>query len=225
MEPKKKILIVDDHPMFREGLKSIIARNPGFEVVGETGEGKAVREMAKCLEPDLVILDIVLPDGSGIEFCRELAGCLPQVKTLIVSMHTKIDYVTGALQAGAKGFVVKDAPSEKILQALETVARGEFFLDAGIAPQVMAQLAADSESPRKMSRAAYNSLTVREQEILRYLAEGMSSKDIADRLYISPKTVDNHRTNILAKLGLRSTVELVHYAAKLGLIDLDRWNP
>lgn len=225
MDPKKKILIVDDHPMFREGLKSIIARNPEFEVVGETGEGKAVIEMAKRLEPDLVVLDVVLPDGSGLEFCRELAGCLPQVKTLIVSMHAKIDYVTGALQAGAKGYVVKDAPSEKILQALETVTRGEFFLDAGIAPQVMAQLAADAESPRKMSREAYNSLTAREQEILRYLAEGMSSKDIADRLYISPKTVDNHRTNILAKLGLRSTAELVHYAAKLGLIDLDRWNP
>ena len=209
--------------MFREGLKSIIARNPELEVVGETGEGKAALEMAKSLRPDLVVLDISLPDVSGIDLSRELKGILPQTQTLIVSMYAKIDYITSAFQAGAKGYVVKDAPSEKILQALEQVSRGEYFLDSSIAPQVVERLAEGSEPKAKISDALYDSLTPREQEILRLIVEGQSVKLIADRLCISAKTVENHRANIMAKLGLHSTLELVRYAARLGLIDLDSW--
>ena len=223
MAPKKKLLIVDDHPMFREGLKSIIAQNPELEVVGETGEGKAALEMAKSLRPDLVVLDISLPDVSGIDLSRELKGILPETQTLIVSMHAKIDYITSAFQAGAKGYVVKDAPSEKILQALDLVSRGEYFLDSSIASQVVERLAQGSEPRAKISDAVYDILTPREQEIMRLIVEGQSVKLIADRLYISTKTVENHRSNIMAKLGLHSTLELVRYAARLGLIDLERW--
>ena len=223
MPPKKKILLVDDHPMFREGLKSIIARNPDLEVVGEAGDGKAALKMAKSLSPDLVVLDISLPDVSGIDLCREIKGILPQAQTLMVSMHLKIDYITSALQAGAKGYVVKDAPSEKILQAMDLVSRGEYFLDSSIAPQVVERLAEGTGGAAKIADAAYASLTSREQEVLRHLAEGESIKKISDRLCISPKTVENHRTNIMAKLDLHSTIELVRYAARLGLIDLDSW--
>ncbi len=223
MAPKKKILIVDDHPMFREGLKSIIARHPGLEVVGETGEGKDVLEMAQRLKPDLVVLDISLPDGNGIDLSREIKGILPQTQTMIVSMHAKIDYITAAFRAGAKGYVVKDAPSEKILQALDMVSRGEYFLDSSIAPQVVGRLAETSTGATKIADAAYASLTSREQEILRLLAEGKSARKISEQLCISPKTVENHRTNIMAKLDLHSTMELVRYAAKLGLIDIDGW--
>jgi DNA-binding NarL/FixJ family response regulator len=223
MAPKKKLLIVDDHPMFREGLKSIIAKNPELEVVGETGEGKAALEMAKSLRPDLVVLDISLPDGSGIDLSRELKGILPETQILIVSMHTKIDYITSAFQAGAKGYAVKDAPSEKILQALDLVSRGEYFLDSSIAPQVVERLAEGSGGSGKIADAAYASLTSREQEILRLIAEGQAIKKIAHRLCISTKTVENHRANIMTKLDLHSTMELVRYAARLGLIDLDHW--
>jgi DNA-binding NarL/FixJ family response regulator len=209
--------------MFREGLKSIIAQNPELEVVGETGEGKAALEMAKSLRPDLVVLDISLPDVSGIDLSRELKGILPETQTLIVSMHAKIDYITSAFQAGAKGYVVKDAPSEKILQALDLVSRGEYFLDSSIASQVVERLAEGSEPRAKISDAVYDILTPREQEIMRLIVEGQSVKLIADRLYISTKTVENHRGNIMAKLGLHSTIELVRYAARLGLIDLERW--
>lgn len=209
--------------MFREGLKSIIARNPELEVVGETGEGKDVLELAKNLKPDMVVLDISLPDVSGIDLTRELKGILPEIQTLVVSMHTKIDYITSAFQAGAKGYVVKDAPSEKILQALDLVSRGEYFLDSSIAPQVVERLAEGSGGAAKVADAAYASLTSREQEILRLIAEGQSVKKISQQLCISTKTVENHRTNIMSKLGLHSTMELVRYAAKLGLIDLDHW--
>jgi DNA-binding NarL/FixJ family response regulator len=223
MTPKKKIFIVDDHPMFREGLKSIIARNPELEVVGETGEGKAALEMVKNLRPDLVVLDISLPDVSGIDLSREIKGILPETQTLIVSMHAQINYITSAFQAGAKGYVIKDAPPEKILQALDQVSRGEYFLDSSIARQVVERLAEGSGGTAKYADAAYASLTSREQEILRLIAEGQSVKTIAHRLCISTKTVENHRTNIMTKLDLHSTMELLRYAARLGLIDLERW--
>lgn len=223
MAPKKTIFIVDDHPMFREGLKSIIARNPELEVVGEAGEGKAALEMVINLRPDLVVLDISLPDVSGIDLSREIKGILPDTQTLIVSMHAKIDYITSAFQAGAKGYVVKDAPSEKILQALDLVSRGEYFMDSSIAPQVVERLAEGSKPKAKISDPAYDILTPREQEILRLIAEGQSIKQMADRLCISPKTVENHRTNIMVKLNLHSTLEMVRYAARLGLIDVDSW--
>jgi DNA-binding NarL/FixJ family response regulator len=223
MTPTKKILLVDDHPMFREGLKSIIAQNPELEVVGETGEGKNVLEMAQSLKPDLVVLDISLPDASGFDLSRELREILPQIQTMIVSMHHQIDYVTAALQAGAKGYVVKDAPPEKILQAIEVVSRGEYFLDSSIAPQVVERLAEKSGGAAKIVDAAYASLTSREQEILRLIAEGQTTKKIADQLFISPKTVENHRTNIMTKLGLHNSMEVIRYAARLGLVDLKAW--
>ena len=223
MTQKKKLIIVDDHPMFREGLKSIIAQNPELEVIGETGEGKAALKMAKNLQPDLVLMDISLPDMSGIDLSSAIKRILPETRILMISMHAKIDYITAAFQAGAKGYVVKDAPSGKILQAVELVSRGEYFLDASVARQVVERLAGLPGNQIKIADAAYESLTRREQEILRLIAEGQSSKEIADRLSISPKTVENHRTNIMAKLDLHSTMEMVRYAAKLGLIDLDHW--
>lgn len=209
--------------MFREGLKSIIAQNPELEVIGETGEGKAALKMAKNLQPDLVLMDISLPDMSGIDLSSAIKRILPETRILMISMHAKIDYITAAFQAGAKGYVVKDAPSGKILQAVELVSRGEYFLDASVARQVVERLAGLPGNQIKIADAAYESLTRREQEILRLIAEGQSSKEIADRLSISPKTVENHRTNIMAKLDLHSTMEMVRYAAKLGLIDLDHW--
>lgn len=223
MSPKKKLIIVDDHPMFREGLKSIIAQRPELEVVGETGEGKAALDMARSLKPDLVLLDISLPDINGIDLSRDLKRLLPETRILIVSMHAKIDYIASAFQAGATGYVVKDAPPGKILQALEQVSQGEFFLDASVARQVVERLAELQDRGVQITDEAYGSLSPREQEILRLLAEGHSVRKIADRLCISRKTVENHRTNIMAKLGLHSSMDLVRYAAKIGLIDLDRW--
>jgi DNA-binding NarL/FixJ family response regulator len=223
VNPKKTILIVDDHPLFREGLKSIISRNPELEIVGETGAGKEALGLAENLKPDMIVMDISLPDINGIELTRDIKKLSPATQILIVSVHSKIDYLTAAFQAGASGYVVKDAPSGKILQALELVSHGEYFLDASVSYQVVKKLSEFPEQKAKTTDTFYSSLTTREQEIFRLLAEGLKIKDIADKLYISPKTVENHKTNIMSKLNLHSTLDLVRYAVKLGIIDVEHW--
>ncbi|MBF0510525.1 MAG: response regulator transcription factor [Deltaproteobacteria bacterium] len=223
MSKKKTILIVDDHPFFREGLRAILARNSGFEVVGEAGDGQQALRMTKELKPDLVLMDISLPDKSGIQLTGDLRHLLPDVNILIISMHAKADYITKAFQAGAKGYLFKESAAEALVQGLEAVSKGEFFLDASLSHQVVKKLMESPEKKTKVSDTAYGTLTSREQEVMRLLAEGISTKDIAQNLCISPKTVDNHRANIMSKLNLHSAIELVRYSARLGLIDVDLW--
>jgi DNA-binding NarL/FixJ family response regulator len=219
----KKIIIVDDHPLFREGLKSIISRNPELELVGETGVGREALKLAENFKPDMVVMDISLPDSNGIELTKDIKKLSPATRVLIVSVHSKIDYITAAFQAGATGYVVKDAPSAKILQALELVSQGEYFLDGSVSYQVVKKLSEFPEQKAKTTDPSYNNLTTREQEIFRLLAEDVKIRDIADKLYISPKTVENHKTNIMSKLNLHSTLDLVRYAVKLGIIDVEHW--
>lgn len=221
--PQKSILIIDDHPLFREGLKSIIARNPRFEMVGEAGDARQGLHLARKLEPDLALVDISLPDKSGIELTRELRRRLPQTRVLIVTMHAKVDYIAEAFQAGASGYVIKESAAEGLLKAIETVLAGRFFLDSAVSAQVVETLMKLPGKERRITDADYAALTAREQEILRLLAEGLSARKIADRLFISPKTVENHRSNIMRKLNLHSSFELMRYAARLGLIDMDLW--
>ncbi len=223
MYQKKTVLILDDHPMFREGLKATIENDAGFEVVGEADNAKEGLRMAKGIKPDLVLMDISLPDQSGIRLTYEIRESLPNVRVMIVSMHSKIDYIAGAFQAGASGYMVKDSASEKLLQGLESISKGKYFLDSFIFPQLVDILKKFSNKETEVVDEVYNTLTEREQEVMVMLAEGNPIEVIAGRLYISPKTVKNHRSSIMSKLDIHSAYELMHYAAKIGLIDVDLW--
>ena len=223
MVHKKTILIIDDHPLFREGLKAIIGRNHRFEVVGEAGNGREGLQMARELKPDLALVDMSLPDQSGIQLTHELKNVSPKTRIMIITMHSKTDYIVKAFQAGATGYVVKESASDRLLQGIDTVLKGEYFMDSSVSHKVIEKLMQFPEKEVKITDASYDTLTRREQEILVLLAQGLSSKQIAEKLFISPKTVENHRSNILRKLNLHSTLELVRYAARLGIIDVDLW--
>jgi DNA-binding NarL/FixJ family response regulator len=221
--PKKTILIVDDHPLVREGLESILNTAAEYEVVGQAGNARDATQMVKTLKPDLVLLDLGLPDKSGIELAGEIRNISPPTRILIISMHSKVDYIVKAFQAGATGYMTKESATERLLIGIAQVLNGEYFMDGSVSHKVVEKLMKTPEKEMKITDAGYETLTSREQEILVLLAEGYSAKEVAANLFISPKTVENHRTSIMNKLGLHSTLELVRYAARLGLVDVDLW--
>jgi DNA-binding NarL/FixJ family response regulator len=220
---KTQILIIDDHPLFREGIKTIISRDSRFEVADEAGSIKEGLDKVCLLKPDVALVDISLPDGTGMELARKIRLQSPCTKIMILSMHSKIDYIVEAFQAGATGYVVKESAAERLAQGVESVAAGEYYLDSSISQEVVAKLMKSPVKEAKVSDSGYGKLSAREQEIMRLLAEGVSKSDIADQLCISVKTVENHRTNIMRKLNIHNAMELVRYAARLGLIDVDLW--
>lgn len=216
-----KVLLVDDHPLVREGLRAIMAGHAAYAVAGEAGSAGEAVEQATLLVPDIVVLDIVLPDASGLEVIKRLRAMAPPPRILVVSMHARLDLVAECFRAGATGYVVKDSAAANLLRGLEAVARGERFLDGAIASQMLLKFDEYAGRRSRPADPAYETLTRREQQILRLLAEGRNVSAIATDLYISRKTVENHRANIFGKLGLANLAELVHYAARMGLIDLE----
>jgi DNA-binding NarL/FixJ family response regulator len=223
MRQPKNILLVDDHNLFREGIKMIIRRDSGFTVVAEAKNAEEGLRAALLVKPDIALLDISLPGRSGIDLAREIRAKLPGVRIIMVSTFSRPDLVREAVEAGASGYVNKGASPETLLHGIRVVADGQFYLDGAVSQELVAALGDKGHLARKETNSEYGQLSPREQEVLRMIAEGVSSHDIGERLFISIKTVENHRANILHKLGLKTTVDLVKYAARIGLIDVETW--
>jgi DNA-binding NarL/FixJ family response regulator len=219
----KTVLIIDDHALFREGLKVIIGNDEIFDIVGEAGTGAEGIEMSAALKPDIIILDLGLPDVSGVRIIGNILEASPGSKIMVVTMYSKIGYIAESFQAGATGYVVKESASDSLLQGLRAVSEGEYFLDGRVSNEVIGGLVNLPIKQMEKHDQSFAQLTSREQEILRMLAEGISTKEISKKLFISPKTVENHKSNIMRKLELSSTIDLVKYSARIGLIDVDLW--
>ena len=211
-----RILVGDDHTLMRQGLRKILEEQSGWHVVAEAGNGRdAVREMF-AVEPDVAVLDIGMPVLNGIEATRQIVRRQPLARVLILSMHADQGYVTQAVQAGARGYILKDAGGADLVQAVTTLLQGQSFFSP-----VVARLMLDDYARQLAQRGIfdrYETLSEREREVFQLVAEGHSSKEIADLLSVSPATIETHRTHVLQKLGLRNTAEVVLYAVRRGVI-------
>lgn len=214
-----KVLIVDDHAIVREGLRAIMESHPEIKVVGEATDGEAALIKVKESGPDVVLMDITMPRMNGLEATRRIKQADPDTKILVLTMHEEDDYFFKILEAGASGYFVKGGSSQELLRAVKSVSEGNAFIYPTMAKRLLTDYLQRAGSNQDL--AQQNSLSNREQEILRLVADGRSNQEIGDLLFLSPATVQTHRAHIMAKLGLHNRTELVKYALRQGFITLD----
>jgi DNA-binding NarL/FixJ family response regulator len=215
MKNRIKILLADDHPLVRRGIGSCLARQRDLEVVGEAADGREALTKIRALLPDIVLLDIDMPHMSGLAVAGVLRKELPQVKVLVLSMHQDPEYVLRILQSGAHGYVLKDAPIEQVVKAIETISAGQSFFNPEIARVALNQFAGGNGNGSELSK-----LTSREREVLIQIAQGCSNKEIAQVLDVGVRTIETHRERIMRKLNLHSIAALTRFAVAKGLTTL-----
>jgi DNA-binding NarL/FixJ family response regulator len=213
-----RIFLADDQSLFREGLHTLLSVQPGFEVVGEASNGEdAIRQIA-TLQPDIVLMDVRMPVLDGVAATRKLHLLFPNCRIIVLTTFDDDDYVFDALRAGAIGYLLKDAPSEKLFEAIRAGDRGESFLQPAVAAKVVAEFARLADKPMTRPDILVVPLSEREREVLRLVSEGASNREIASRLVIAEGTVKNHVTNILSKLGVSDRTKAALKARDIGLI-------
>lgn len=210
---KITLLVVDDHAIMRDGIRALLSLHDDIEIIGEAGDGQEAVDKAMELNPDVIIMDIALPVMDGLEAMRRILKQNPRSKVLILTQHDEMEYVLSAVKAGATGYMPKRALGSELISAIRSVYRGESFLH----PSAASALIKDYRQQAKPGEEPYDQLTSREREVLKLIAEGLTSREIATRLVITPKTVMGHRSNIMDKLGLHNRTELIKYALRKGI--------
>ena len=226
MEIKKKenakcVVLIDSHPIFREGVKRIVDRYSRFCVVGETGDISEGFRIIEKLKPHLVMVEIWLRDKNAVQLIREVKRRFPEIHVIVLTMYHELKYIIQAFGAGATGIFSKETDAVTFLKGCEIVLRGEQYIDRSFSPESISNIRAAIEAEGNDGAAANEYLTAREKEVLCLVAEGFPRKEIARMLYISPKTVENHISRIMKRLCLRNTIELLRWAAGFGLVNLD----
>ncbi|WP_320004703.1 response regulator transcription factor [Shiella aurantiaca] len=212
-----RIVLADDHEIIRDGLKALILKHPGYEIVGEANNGQEALEQVKALQPDIVIMDISMPVMNGMEAARQLHSDFPEVKTIILSMHREASYITQCMDYHVMGYVLKDEAGKEIIHALQAVQQGRKFY-SDLTTKVIFEKFAEERTQAPAAAAPSITLTQREMEIMKHIAEGKTNHQIADTLFISFRTVETHRANLMKKLNAKNSIELINQARKEGII-------
>jgi two-component system response regulator NreC len=205
-----RVVLADDHVLVRQSLKSLLERE-GFQVVGEASDGQEAIRRVQSLHPDIAVMDISMPILNGIDAARELSRSFPKTKSILLTQHDEDQYISEALEAGVKGYVLKSQVASDLVQAIKQVSRGQAYLSPGVSRAVM-------DAFRSKSKKSRDPLTARERQVLQLIAEGKSTKDIASLLGISVKTAESHRTRLMRKLDIHETASLVRYAVRRGIV-------
>lgn len=222
MNGKLKVLVADDHAIVREGMCQLLLDHPAMDLAGQAVDGQDVVHKARQLKPDVILLDIAMPGLNGLEALTLLKEVVPETRVVILSMYDKEAYVHRALFAGAKGYVLKTDSGREVIEAILKVADGQYYLSAKLNAEVIKKYL-NPDVEKKPASSGYNSLTEREQQIFRLMVEGHPTKGIAEMLYVSPRTVEKHRSNIVKKLDIHDPMAMVRYAVKIGVVDPELW--
>jgi DNA-binding NarL/FixJ family response regulator len=214
-----RVVIADDHHLVRKGFRALLEHEPDIEVVAEAVDGREAMQQVERFRPDVLIMDLQMPGMSGLEAVHQLRGQESPVRVLVLTMHKDAERILQVLRAGAAGYILKDSAVSDLVEGIRTVARGEVFLSPAVSTRVVTDLIDLLDSTEITS--PLDMLTDREREVLQLIAEGNARRDIAELLYISPKTVDTHRSNLMGKLGARSEADLVRVAIRHGLVSLE----
>jgi two-component system response regulator NreC len=217
---KIRIVLADDHTVLREGIRSLLEDQPDMQVVGEAEDGRAVVQLAAELQPDVILMDIAMPRLNGLEATRQIKKRFPEVKVLILTVHSDEEYIRQILRAGASGYLVKQAAPNELISAIEAIQRGESYLSPSVSKKVVQEYV--QHAAGSTEEDSHERLTDREREVLQLIAEGNSTRDIAELLHMSVKTAETHRARLMRKLDIHSTAELTQYAIRKGVISLDK---
>jgi DNA-binding NarL/FixJ family response regulator len=216
-----RILLADDHALVRAGIRALVQKVEGLEVVGEASNGREAFRLVRSVEPDVVLMDVAMPELNGLDAIPRILQHDPKIAVIILSMHATREYVLRALQAGAAGYVLKNAAVDELETAIRTVARGDKYLTPAISEQLIGGITNAKGEPAGGAAVAPESLTQRQREILQLIAEGRTTREIAALLHISVKTVETHRMMLMDRLNLHDVAGLVRYAIRVGLVTLE----